>query len=90
MYWTIKNKDNSKIKFGVVLNTDLTVDCKAFYMVKGNWIEIKNVHFESFDFTVESFTDVIVALLEDALIYETTLKKMETFFYDYKEIEFVE
>ena len=94
MNWTIKYPDNTKIKFGVKYNSDMSIDFIGYYNVRGNWVEIKKISFpyngDIYKLTVESVTDVLMELLQYLLEFELNLKKINDFFEDFASIELMD
>ena len=94
MIWTVKYPDNTKIKFLVKYNPDMSIDFIGCYSVRGNWIEIKKISFpynnDIYKLTVESVTDVLMELLQYLLEYEENLKLINDFFEDFASIELMD
>lgn len=89
MEWYVKNLDNSRMRIKVILNSDISVDCIGQYRYNGEYHNIKTLHFKSFSFKQDTFTDVVKELVRYMIFYEEELNRLKDFFDNYKEFEFV-
>lgn len=90
MEWKVKYIDNPKMQIIVKLNSDLTIDVIGQYRRKNQWYDIVERKFNNFDIMKEEFTNYVMEFVKVLLNYEQTLHKMDKFFDNYSEFEFVQ